>query len=331
MGAWGTGIFSNDTAADVRDSYRELLGEGQDGPEATRVLLEEYSEDLDDPDASPDLWLGLAATQWKVGRLEEDVKTRALELINSGAEVRRWEDLGASAGEVRRRSQAVRKLRDQLVSPQRAPVRIRPTRKETTDFEEGDVFSYRLGSGPTVLFRVLEIFVDGGGEAPVVGLLDWTGEAPPRDTAALGSLPLKTRRFQGEVGPTTYLLFGEGKTQYPRDRIEVLVRGVAATEPGSWEDHALDWGEVDEEIEKRLGLRADPTDTPFSYSLEYSRQAVADKAVEDLRAGGFRVELGGANGPGQWFVRVASETENAAAERELQSYATRTEGRLYLP
>lgn len=61
MGAWGTGIFSNDTAADVRETYRELLGEGREGAEATRALLEEYSDELDDFDTAPDLWLGLAA------------------------------------------------------------------------------------------------------------------------------------------------------------------------------------------------------------------------------------------------------------------------------
>jgi len=190
-----------------------------------------------------------------VGRLEDDVKTRALELIDSGADLRRWEDLGASAGDLRQRSRATERLRGQLVSPQRAPVRIRPTRKETTAFEPGDVFSYCLRSGPMVLFRVLELFVDLGGEAPVLGLLDWTGEEAPRDEATLRSLSLRRLRRQGEEDSATYLVFGEGTKQYPSDRIEVLARGLPETEEDRWEDRVLDWSELDEEIERRLVSR----------------------------------------------------------------------------
>ena len=28
MGTWGTGLFSDDLAADVRDEFRDLIGEG---------------------------------------------------------------------------------------------------------------------------------------------------------------------------------------------------------------------------------------------------------------------------------------------------------------
>lgn len=88
MGTWGAGIFSNDTSADVRDEYRELVSEGRDGREATRALIEEYEDDVADPGVAPDVWLALAATQWKVGRLEEEVKARALELFTDPAGTR---------------------------------------------------------------------------------------------------------------------------------------------------------------------------------------------------------------------------------------------------
>ena len=63
MGAWGTALFSDDTACDVRDSYIDLVGDGLSGPEATKGLLREWSASLNDPDESPVFWLALAATQ----------------------------------------------------------------------------------------------------------------------------------------------------------------------------------------------------------------------------------------------------------------------------
>lgn len=35
MGVWGAGLFSDDTALDVRGAYRERLANGMAGPEAT--------------------------------------------------------------------------------------------------------------------------------------------------------------------------------------------------------------------------------------------------------------------------------------------------------
>ena len=66
MGAWGTALFSDDTACDVRDSYLDLVGNGPTGPEATKTLLREWSASLSDPDESPVFWLALAATQGNV-------------------------------------------------------------------------------------------------------------------------------------------------------------------------------------------------------------------------------------------------------------------------
>lgn len=74
MGAWGTALFSDDTACNVRDDYRDQIGEGLSGPEATDRLLNEWRETLRDPDDGPVFWLALAATQWRCGRLESRVK-----------------------------------------------------------------------------------------------------------------------------------------------------------------------------------------------------------------------------------------------------------------
>lgn len=47
MGAWGSAIFSDDTAADLRDDWKDLLGEGLSPEEATKKLVEEYQPGSD--------------------------------------------------------------------------------------------------------------------------------------------------------------------------------------------------------------------------------------------------------------------------------------------
>lgn len=49
MGTWGTAIFSDDLAADVRDDWREAILDGLDREEATQKLLADYREILGNP------------------------------------------------------------------------------------------------------------------------------------------------------------------------------------------------------------------------------------------------------------------------------------------
>jgi hypothetical protein len=67
MGAWGPAIFSDDTACDVREDYKDCLGDGLTPSEATDRILLEWKESLEDFDEQSVVWLALAATQWKLG------------------------------------------------------------------------------------------------------------------------------------------------------------------------------------------------------------------------------------------------------------------------
>ena len=61
------GHFSHDTASDVRDGFRDLIGEALSTEQA--------------------FWLGLAVTQWKCGRLLERVKEKAARTSSAGREI----------------------------------------------------------------------------------------------------------------------------------------------------------------------------------------------------------------------------------------------------
>src|SRR4029453_3139381 len=62
MGAWGPGIFSSDTACDVRMAYRLALEDGLDDQAAQQQILDEFAEILNDDTwhDGPLVWLALA-------------------------------------------------------------------------------------------------------------------------------------------------------------------------------------------------------------------------------------------------------------------------------
>lgn len=96
MGAWGPGIFSDDTAQDVRTSYRQLIEDGASGEEATRSLVEQFADMVGDTDDGPVFWIALAATLGKplVGRLLlcRGGRRRG---VGVHSDLRRWNPAGA--------------------------------------------------------------------------------------------------------------------------------------------------------------------------------------------------------------------------------------------
>ncbi|MFO0837331.1 MAG: hypothetical protein U1D55_02300 [Phycisphaerae bacterium] len=177
MGTWGNGIFADDTACDVRDEYQALLAELQDVQAATDALLKKWKSSLDDDDEGPLVWLALAVTQHKLGRLEERVRREALRVIDDGRGLERWRDEGARA--VAKRQAVLAKTRDLLASPQPPPRKIRPPFRDSCKWDVGELIAYRLALGRHIVLRVVAHEMHPHGVAPVCELLDWIGDAPP--------------------------------------------------------------------------------------------------------------------------------------------------------
>jgi hypothetical protein len=177
MGAWGTGIFQDDLACDIRDRYRDLIGEGLRGPEATARILDECRDSLNDPDEGGVVWLALAAVQWQLGRLEGDTLERALRVIESGSDLKRWD---VDSKDQVRREKALEKLRGQITSTRRPERKVARRVLCESPWRTGDLFAYRLLSDNFVIFRVIDNETDRGGTYPVCELLDWVGREIPQ-------------------------------------------------------------------------------------------------------------------------------------------------------
>ena len=220
MGAWGPAIFSDDLASDVRGDFRDLIGDGLSAEEATKRLAEEYRQSLLDPDESPVFWMALAAAQWNLGGLLPDVRDKAIELIDAGADLHLWQD----TPDVKKRVAAEKQLRDQLTSEPPPPKKVPKPWRQESPFDQGLYFLYRHRQGNRLMFRVVDVHRDKGGSYPVAEAIDWRDDEAVPPARKLKKLPTHTYldALTKKKRPLTLILIRKGKRDDPTDRIEVV-------------------------------------------------------------------------------------------------------------
>ena len=177
MGVWGTGLFSDDMACDIRDHYRELLEDGAEDDAATRLTSEKFGAYLDESGGVA--LLAFAVTQSKLGRLEPDIRDRALAVLDRGADLDVWERDNPKL--LSKRRAVLEKARAQLTGPQPLRRRLRPPKKITSGLAAGDVLALTLPRRVT-LVRIVRVRSHRLGETPVLEELDFEGtEVPPSE------------------------------------------------------------------------------------------------------------------------------------------------------
>lgn len=246
MGTWGTALFSDDLAADLRSEFRDLIGEGLTTSAAIQRLKSEYKSSLRDPDEAPVFWLALAAIGWRLGRLDDEVRQNALRVIELGQDLARWEDSAARL----KREQVLAKLRSQLQSTPPPRKQIPKRIKSANEWRLGEVVGFRLLSGRWVLLRVIGHHQDRGGRSAVCELLDWTGTSLT-DLPAINSLS-----FRKESAPrgVSQFLFQEPRLKKDQARLERTgILSTPAQECGGYT--AFVWPFVDQLFYELFDLR----------------------------------------------------------------------------
>lgn len=141
MGAWGTGINSCDIAEDVRDACKEIYS-FYDVEEGTKRVITAFQgiSDQDFVDGEyASFWYAFAYWLWKHGMLNQEVKEKALQLLDDYAGLDEWE-----GSDVLKRKKALDKLKQQLLQPQsdmKKP-RLKALKKKHAP---GDVIIFKAG------------------------------------------------------------------------------------------------------------------------------------------------------------------------------------------
>jgi len=175
MGTWGPALFSDDTACDLREDFRDAIAEGLTPATASDRILAEYRPDPADHSYAATVWLALAATQWKLGRLEDRVRDAALAAIDDGSAIAAW--LGTK-DEARRRK-ILAGTHAQLLSPPSPPRPVRRNLPCTCEWQPGDLIAYRTLADNQIILQIQMLHTDKGVTYPSLEVLDWQGPDLP--------------------------------------------------------------------------------------------------------------------------------------------------------
>ncbi len=134
MGAWGTEIDENDTFMDVYDEFFDLYNQGLSAAEITPELKAENQDLMDNPDDLDNFWFALAKAQWECKALEPEILLKVKGIIESGADLKVWGELGGGADDIEKRKTVLAKfLKDLSVEKSEAKPREKPDLEAVED------------------------------------------------------------------------------------------------------------------------------------------------------------------------------------------------------
>ena len=242
MGAWGVAILSDDIAEDIKLLYKDLLANEYSNEDASRIVIEEYKNELDDEETIV-FWLVFASIQWKLGRLQENVKQEALQIIESGADLARWQEEPKLQ---KKREVVLNKLREQLHSPQPEAKKVPKRFITNTSLKAGDAVSYELVSGSYIILKVIEIIEECHGDRyPLFEICDWEGrEVPSKEQ--INQFGLKKKIYEGGKQEMMKLaIYPSGKRDNPTKRMQVVAENVKVVLNVGTPYTVMSWKELD--------------------------------------------------------------------------------------
>ena len=146
----GVKIIDSDDAYDIYNAIVERYKDGENVDNIIADILDEESNYCTDNFYAEIYWTALAYSLWKIGHLPEDIKTKALELIENGADDF-WLEIDSKAKSQRQR--ALDKLAIQLQSENPRPIKVPKSRvKREPYFTQGDVISVEFEDEYGLLF-----------------------------------------------------------------------------------------------------------------------------------------------------------------------------------
>jgi hypothetical protein len=110
VGTWGPGVFDDDVAADVLDTWEEAITAGV--AEATRAVYGEFDDAMEDEEDAQIVFFALASLQLDAGVLDDAVREKALAAIAPNLE--RWKD-EASGEDAEKRQFVLDELRQRIL------------------------------------------------------------------------------------------------------------------------------------------------------------------------------------------------------------------------
>jgi hypothetical protein len=193
-------LFQDDLISEVCSVYSQLVLDRELTESSKPDLLKEYHELFDDVDNGGHYtWIALAYLQFELGIQDEDIKNKALSIIES--------ELKLTQDTTKLSKHQLQKLKETLLSPPRKEIVFEKPRYFTTKWKIGDVFSLRLNNreyidynlqGRYVLIINVGYHIIGSKNVcPKIVCLNWHGEEPLLDLSQIRELDVLPIYFFG--------------------------------------------------------------------------------------------------------------------------------------
>lgn len=147
MGAWETTISSNDTYADIYGDFFNLYNEGFDVAEISQKLISDNQETINDVDDCNNFWFAIAKAQWECKLLDKEIFDRVKKIIETGADIEVWKQLGADEKDIKKRKIVLDKF---LADIQNERLKAKSRKKKIIRkalFKKGDCLTFKLKNG----------------------------------------------------------------------------------------------------------------------------------------------------------------------------------------
>ena len=138
MGAWGAGLYSNDSGLDIKQDYQTLLAFGTPEDEAYELVKKAHLCDDDDVE----FWFTVADIQQKYGMLSQEVKENTLRVIAGGFDELDWE--GADNRTLKARAKVREDLKARLLAPPLPKRKVPKPGIEKPRWQVGDVIASQI-------------------------------------------------------------------------------------------------------------------------------------------------------------------------------------------
>ena len=147
MGAWGTAVSSNDTYADIYETFFSLYNDGQSVVEISETLISDNAEIINDQEDCNNFWFALAKAQWECKQLDPEVFTRVKQIVESGSDLEGWRRLDAEEKDIKKRKILLDKFLSDLQSERPKPKARKKKVNRQPAFNKGDCLTFKLANG----------------------------------------------------------------------------------------------------------------------------------------------------------------------------------------
>lgn len=144
MGAWSTSINGNDTAEDLKCEYTAAFWRYDVDTAVSKIDAYVRREGIDESDSIEwcDYVYSLADFMWRKGILTDEIRQRALTMIQSGFGLENWAESGEKI--LNERKKVLAAFREKLLSTLPPKKKIKPNVHTDTIFTNGDIVAVQL-------------------------------------------------------------------------------------------------------------------------------------------------------------------------------------------